>query len=188
EADADAMADAFPGLIERLACYRGIGAVAVRTNDGSVTAVGEQGSCTMGPRGAISVAGADPLLVYGAEAHHDLFGLFARETPGDIGVLGGLDRHLGEVTAFEGPVGSHGGLGGWQTRALLIHPRDWDVPSGALDGLHVHEAMLARLEKLGLRGSSTPDSGPPDSSAPVPDTPAANTPDSDTPASNTRTP
>ena len=175
EADADAMADAFPGLIERLACYRGIGAVAVRTNDGSVTAVGEQGSCTMGPRGAISVAGADPLLVYGAEAHHDLFGLFAREHTGDLVVLGELDPHLGEVTAFEELVGSHGGLGGWQTRALLIHPRDWDVPSGALDGLHVHEAMIARLEKLGLRGSSTPDSRPPASDTRSPDTPDSDT-------------
>src|SRR5699024_2945496 len=103
--------------------------------------------------------------VYGAEAHHDLFGLFAREHTGDLVVLGELDPHLGEVTAFEELVGSHGGLGGWQTRALLIHPRDWDVPSGALDGLHVHEAMIARLEKLGLRGSSTP----------VPDTPDSDT-------------
>lgn len=165
EADATAIEDAYPGLIDRLAGYRGIGTVAVRANDGSVTAVGEGGSCTMGPRGAISVAGTDPLLVYGAEAHHDVFGLFAREHAGDLVVLGELDPHLGEVTAFEELVGSHGGLGGWQTRALLIHPHDWDLPSGALDGLRVHEAMIARLEKLGLRESDPPELRPSRSSA-----------------------
>src|SRR5699024_11235804 len=93
---------------------------------------------------------------------------------------------------------SEGRLGCWHPRALLITPPQWDPPRDALDGFNVHEAMIARLEKLGLRGSNTPDSWPPHSSAPVPDTPAANTPDSDTPdsnapasdppASNTRTP
>ena len=32
------------------------------------------------------------------------------------------------VAAFEELIGSHGGLGGWQTRASLLYPADWAAP------------------------------------------------------------
>ena len=37
------------------------------------------------------------------------------------------------VAAFEELIGSHGGLGGWQTRASLLYPADWarQEPLGA---------------------------------------------------------
>jgi hypothetical protein len=66
-------------------------------------------------------------------------------------LFGRYDLALGEVAAFEELVGSHGGLGGAQTEAMLVHPAAWTVPTGDLDGLTVHGLLLQRLEHLGLR-------------------------------------
>jgi len=38
-----------------------------------------------------------------------------------------VDPVTEEVAAFEELVGSHGGLGGWQTEAMLVHPARWPV-------------------------------------------------------------
>jgi hypothetical protein len=69
-----------------------------------------------------------------------------------------FDDSLGEVAAFEELVGCHGGLGGWQTRPLLVHPSDWTVdadlagPSGLLEGADaVHRQLVRWLEGLGHR-------------------------------------
>ena len=32
-----------------------------------------------------------------------------------------------EVAAFEELIGSHGGLGGFQTRPFIMHPADWTI-------------------------------------------------------------
>ena len=42
---------------------------------------------------------------------------------------------MGEVAAFEELIGSHGGLGGFQTEPFILHPAEWEldepVPLGA---------------------------------------------------------
>ena len=61
------------------------------------------------------------------------------------------DPERAEVSAFEGLVGCHGGLGGWQNRGLVIHPAGWPIEehiSGA-DGLH--RQLVKWLEDLGHR-------------------------------------
>ena len=47
-----------------------------------------------------------------------------------------------EVHAFEELVGCHGGLGGWQNRAVLLHPTDWAVDDDLLDRSVPGEAVL----------------------------------------------
>ena len=53
----------------------------------------------------------------------------------DLLLISQYDPELGEVAAFEELIGSHGGLGGFQTRPFILHPSDWvldeDVPLGA---------------------------------------------------------
>ncbi len=72
--------------------------------------------------------GYDPLLPYGPRAAADLVALEAKQHVGDVVVLGRFDPQLREVCAFEELVGSHGGLGGWQTDALLVVPAALDAP------------------------------------------------------------
>jgi hypothetical protein len=142
----------FPKLVPGLAAHPQIGVVLVRRADGVLVALGESGWREITADGARGGEGPDPLDSYGLSAAADLAGLDLRQHVGDIVVLGRYDRALDEVIAFEELVGSHGGLGGGQTEALFIHPSDWDVPEGSpLTGTEVHETLLRRLEKLGLR-------------------------------------
>ena len=66
-------------------------------------------------------------------------------------------RHIteqmgGEVAAFEGLVGCHGGLGGWQDRAMLVWPSDLPHPPERLVGADaVHRQLVSWLEHLGHR-------------------------------------
>ena len=43
-------------------------------------------------------------------------------TAGDLILLGAIDRVTGEVTGFEQLIGSHGGLGGWQSEPFIMCP------------------------------------------------------------------
>ena len=89
---------------------------------------------------------------------------------GDIVVISRLDESTDEVAAFEELVGCHGGLGGWQTRPVLVHPADWPV-EGALDGADaVHRQLVHWLEQLGQRedlrsSAATDEAGDIDTSA-----------------------
>ena len=53
----------------------------------------------------------------------------------DLLLISQYDPELGEVAAFEELIGSHGGLGGFQTRPFILHPSDWvldeELPLGA---------------------------------------------------------
>lgn len=142
----------FPGLVDRLASHPQIGLVAVRRDDGALLVTDGDGWRSISHGRVGDGEGPDPLAVFGPHAADDLAGLDRRDHVGDLVLLGRLDATLGEVVAFEELVGSHGGLGGWQTEALLIHPASWDVPDGdPLTGMQVHEALVRRLEHLGLR-------------------------------------
>jgi len=71
----------------------------------------------------------------------------------DILVNSLLDE-LGEVAAFEGLVGCHGGLGGWQDRGMLVWPVDLSAPDGMIVGADaLHRQLVRWLEALGHRKS-----------------------------------
>src|SRR5690606_28382392 len=69
------------------------------------------------------VEGEDPLASYPARARADLARAARLPGTGDLLVLSEVDGR-GRVHAFEGQVGSHGGLGGAQNHAFLLHPAD----------------------------------------------------------------
>ncbi|WP_233558888.1 alkaline phosphatase family protein [Micromonospora radicis] len=149
-----------PGLIEGLAAHPGIGLVVVDSAVGPV-AVGPAGTHRLRDG---RVDGVDPLTPYGPRARHDLLRHQEMEHVGDLVVISAVDPGLDEVPAFEELVGSHGGLGGWQNDALLVHPADWPQEEGELVGPEaVHRQLLRWLHRLGLRrpddtpGPTTPD-------------------------------
>ena len=141
-----------PALVDGLAAHPHVGLVLVRRGDGSLVAHGARGWRRVTEAGTADGEGEDPVATYGRLAAADLAALDRRDHVGDLVLLGAMDRSLGEVVAFEELVGSHGGLGGWQTEALLIHPASWQVdPGHPLTGTQVHDALLRRLVELGLR-------------------------------------
>jgi hypothetical protein len=67
-------------------------------------------------------------------------------------LISAVDPVTHEVAAFEELVGSHGGLGGWQTDAMLVHPSEWPIGADEINGSDaVHRLLVEWLEMLGLR-------------------------------------
>jgi len=144
---------AHPGLIESLATHPGVAFVVV---------MGASGPVAVGANGAVQldsgvVTGEDPLAPF-PHAREQFGRLTAFPAAPDIYVNSLYDADLGEVAAFEELVGCHGGMGGWQTRPMLLHPADWTVDadltgaSGLLEGAEsVHRQLVRWLEGLGHR-------------------------------------
>ena len=72
---------------------------------------------------------------YGPRAAENLLHLEGFQNAGDLILLGAVDGKSGEVTAFEELIGSHGGLGGWQSEPFIMFPAAMklavDPPVGA---------------------------------------------------------
>ncbi|GAA3456310.1 alkaline phosphatase family protein [Dactylosporangium matsuzakiense] len=142
-----------PGLVDGLAKHAGIGLVVVATPDGPV-AIGPNGRHRLRDG---TVEGDDPLLPYGPHAAADLRAHQEMAHVGDLVVVSRVDAGTEEVAAFEELVGSHGGIGGWQTEAILVYPAEWPLlaapPPGAVA---VHRQLVSWLEDLGLREPGPP--------------------------------
>lgn len=117
---------AYPGLADRLAEHAGVGFFVGRRQDGTVVARGAEGWRDLASG---AVQGTDPLAPYGAPDHHaaQLLRLASFPHAGDLIVLSTIYED-GSVAAFEELVGSHGGLGGLQTEATMLHPASLSLP------------------------------------------------------------
>jgi hypothetical protein len=144
--------DEYPKLIAGLTAHPGVGLVVV-DDDGPV-ALGTSGSHRL-LDGAVE--GIDPLLPYGPHARGDLLRHQESEHVGDLVLISAVDPLTLEVAAFEELVGSHGGLGGWQTDAMLVHPAEWPVGDDEINGSDaIHRLLSEWLEMLGLRERRPP--------------------------------
>lgn len=101
----------------------------VDTRDRGLVAVGEAGVRLLEPVLAGSSAlvdGTDPVPGLGPRAAEDLARAARLPCTGDLMVVSAVTPS-GHVHAFEGQVGSHGGLGGAQSWPFLLHPVEWAV-------------------------------------------------------------
>jgi uncharacterized membrane protein YvlD (DUF360 family) len=143
---------AYPGLVEDLVAHDGVGLVLVRTEtDGSVV-LGKGGSVRVSDG---VVTGDDPLSRYGPTGIVHFRRLDEIAHCGDLALISRMDEGTDEVAAFEELIGSHGGLGGWQTRATLVYPADWQAPDGPLLGAPaVHRQLKAWM--AAAQGATAP--------------------------------
>jgi len=138
--------ESFPGLLGRLAAHPGVGFLLVRSARSGAVAVGAGGVHYLDEE---RVEGDDPLAVFGPNAAAHL-----RRTDGfphvaDIMVNGFYDPQTDEVAAFEEQVGSHGGLGGDQSRPFVLFPSEWDFPNeGVVGAEHLNRVMKGWLASL----------------------------------------
>ncbi|MEU7414489.1 phage holin family protein [Streptomyces sp. NPDC042638] len=138
-----------PALLSTLANHPGIGFLLVRSE--------AHGGVVLGAYGAeIPLAGLDddsgPLARFGPGAADAVRRTHSFPHTADIMVNSAHDPADGEVLAFEEQIGSHGGLGGAQSRPFLLWPRDLSAPveDGAeLAGAeHVHRVLRRWLGEL----------------------------------------
>jgi uncharacterized membrane protein YvlD (DUF360 family) len=144
-----------PSLVDGLAAHPGIGFVLVRSAEHGVVALGAAGRHFLDEH---RVEGDDPLAAFGQQAADDLRRLDGMPNSGDLVLNSSVDPTTMEVSAFEELVGSHGGLGGWQTKAFLLHPSDWPVGAASLVGAPaIHRLLVTWLESAGLRQRAVPE-------------------------------
>jgi hypothetical protein len=138
-----------PDLVPGLARHPGVGFIVVRSALDGPVVVGEAGRRRLRDG---RVEGIDPLVRYGPRAARDLLAHQAIAHVGDLVVVSRLDTGTEEVAAFEELVGSHGGIGGWQTEAVLVYPATWRRDSDDLVGPDaVYRQLVDWLDELGLR-------------------------------------
>jgi hypothetical protein len=138
----------FPGLVEGLAQHPGVGFVVVTDAEGPI-ALGNHGSHRLDDG---RIEGADPLAPFGPYAPGFVQRVAHRPEAPDIYVNSLIDPGTEEVAAFEGLVGCHGGLGGWQDRASAVIPADLPFPTERVVGADaMHVALCAILRQCGHR-------------------------------------
>jgi hypothetical protein len=138
----------FPALVPGLVAHPGVGFVVVDTEEHGPVALGRTGEHRV--RDGV-VVGDDPLARFGPHAPEFVLRAALMPEAPDLYVNSLLDD-LGEVAAFEGLVGCHGGLGGWQDRAMLVWPTDLPDPRGPIVGADaLHRVLVGWLEHLGHR-------------------------------------
>ncbi|GGK18413.1 membrane protein [Pilimelia terevasa] len=146
-ADWAALESAYPGLVRALAAHPGIGFVVVDDGPAGPVAVGGDGVHRL-DGGAVT--GADPLAPYGPHAPAAVRDHQRRTDVGDLVLVSTVDPDTDEVAAFEELVGNHGGLGGWQTEAVLLHPAAWRVDEELAGPAAVHRQLVRWRDELGL--------------------------------------
>lgn len=152
---AEDLAERFPGMLRALVAHPGIGFVVVRSREVGPMALGKEGVHYLATG---DVDGKSPIAGFGPEALADFARAVQFRNAPDIYLNSLYDDNLDEVAAFEELVGCHGGVGGWQTRGVLVHPADWAVDPDLLGGsgrLHgaetVHQQLVRWLERAGTR-------------------------------------
>jgi hypothetical protein len=142
------LSDRFPALVPGLVAHPGVSFAVVDTVDHGPVALGAAGEHRL-TEGV--VVGEDPLAPFGPEAPEFVLRAALMPEAPDIYVNSLLDD-LGEVAAFEGLVGCHGGLGGWQDRAMVVWPTDLPAPEGMIVGADaMHRQLVSWLEHVGQR-------------------------------------
>jgi uncharacterized membrane protein YvlD (DUF360 family)/polyhydroxyalkanoate synthesis regulator phasin len=122
KASLTALESKHPGLIHALVNHPDIGFVLGYDDEGHVILSGKRGARDLST-GAVN--DEDPLLPFGNAAlrAEQLLRLAQFESAGDL-IINSSIYADGSVAAFEELVGSHGGLGGQQTHAFILHPCD----------------------------------------------------------------
>ena len=144
----DDLTERFPALLPGLVAHPGIGFAVVDTVEHGPVAVGANGEHRV--RDGV-VLGEDPLARFGPEAPGFVLRAATMTEAPDIYVNSLVDD-LDEVAAFEGLVGCHGGLGGWQDRAMAVVPVDLPFPQERVVGADaLHVALRTILTHLGHR-------------------------------------
>lgn len=149
----------WPGLVPGLAARPAVGVVVVDSRSRGLVAVGGAGLRLLEAEGDV-VEGVDPLAAYPGRARADLVRAARLPHTGDLLLVSAVGPR-GQVHAFEGQVGSHGGLGGAQNHAFLLHPADLVVDDARcedVDGRRVlvgpdavHAQLVAWLVGRGVR-------------------------------------
>jgi uncharacterized membrane protein YvlD (DUF360 family) len=126
----EGIAQLHPELLPGLVRHEGIGFVMVRSEEHGPLAISRHGVRNLETD---EVEGEDPLRWYSEHTPQNLRELDSYEHIGDVFVISMYDPSTEEVAPFEHQVGSHGGLGGMQTKAFVMYPAAFATQDKTVD-------------------------------------------------------
>ncbi len=154
----EGIAKLHPELLPGLVRHEGIGFIMVRSEEHGPLAISADGVRNLDTG---EVEGTDPLEHYGEHVAANLKELDGYQHIGDIFVISMYDPSTQEVAPFEHQVGSHGGLGGMQTKAFVMYPTAFATQDKTVDlvgapevNRKIHE-WIDRANELYKTGGTT---------------------------------
>ena len=115
---------AFPHLIPGLVNQEWVGFILVNSEAHGPLVIGAHGKYHLRND---QVEGENPLATFGSHAAAHLKRTDGFNYVPDILVNSYYDPERDEVAAFEELIGSHGGLGGSQSKPFVLYPSEWDL-------------------------------------------------------------
>lgn len=140
----------YPRLVRGLLVHPGIGEILVNSE--------ELGAVVLGKQGGIYYLDSDtweepnPLAHFSPHTARHLRELHSYWNCGDLVVFSFYDPETMEVAAFEEQIGSHGGLGGWQTEPFIMYPAHLE-PDGMPEIVgagEVYQTLMRWKKQLGI--------------------------------------
>jgi uncharacterized membrane protein YvlD (DUF360 family) len=133
------ISETHPRLVDTLTAHPGIGYVMVRSQEHGALVIGGAGQRRLSDD---TIEGDDPLADFDPTAADHLRRHNGFPHCPDILVNCIYDPASEEVAPFEEFMGSHGGLGGPQTKPFAVVPAEWSEPESAIVGVEaMHEAL-----------------------------------------------
>lgn len=135
----------FPNLIPGLVKHQGIGFILVNSITHGGMVIGEEGIYYLDKDETV---GENPLKGFGLNAKKHLKRQNSFDNMPDILVNSFCDNKTNEVCAFEELIGSHGGLGGNQTKPFILYPSTWKAPDELIGAESIYEFLKKQTELL----------------------------------------
>ncbi|WP_305514092.1 phage holin family protein [Methanobrevibacter sp. V14] len=135
----------FPDLIPGLVNHPGIGFVLVDSISNGGMVIGQNGIYYLEND---KIVGENPLENFGPNAPRHLKRQNSFKNMPDIMVNSFYDSENDEVCAFEELIGSHGGLGGNQTKPFILYPSDWKDPGDLIGAESIYKFLKKEIENL----------------------------------------
>ena len=126
----EGIAKLHPELMPGLVRHEGIGFIMVRSEEHGPLVISRNGVRNLETD---EVEGEDPLRWYSEHTPANLRELDSYQHIGDIFIISMYDPSTEEVAPFEHQVGSHGGLGGMQTKAFVMYPTAFATQDKTVD-------------------------------------------------------
>jgi len=135
----------FPDLIPGLVNHSGIGFILVNSLGNGGMVIGQNGIYYLDND---EVIGENPLEEFGENAAKHLKRQNSFKNMPDILVNSFYDSKHDEVCAFEELIGSHGGLGGNQTKPFILYPSEWNGPEELIGAESIYKFLKREIENL----------------------------------------
>ena len=135
----------FPNLIPGLVKHKGIGFILVDSFTNGPMAIGAEGIYYLNTD---RIEGKNPLKNFGKNAAMHLKRHNKFKNMPDILVNSFYDPKTEEICAFEELIGSHGGLGGSQTRPFILYPSNWEDPEELIGAKSIYDFLKKEIDEL----------------------------------------